>query len=252
MIKVILLGSGNVAVQLARACKKSNQIELVQRYSRSESNREFFDTSIPSIHEINQLKVADIYIIAISDDAISEFSKQLNFNHGLVVHTSGNLPFEALLCNTNKGVLYPLQTISKDQELSFENIPICLETEKEYDYNILKKLAYNLSNKVYKTDYQQRKYIHLAAVFVNNFSNHMYKIANDICEKNNISFEILKPLIEETAYKIVQLDPKNAQTGPAKRSDRKVIENHLGLLDKNQQEIYKLVTDSIIATYHSK
>lgn len=250
MIKVVLLGAGNVAIQLAKACEKSDNIEIVQRYSRSLNNGEFFNESIPLIHEISQLKTADVYIIAISDDALSQFSKRLKIKNGLVVHTSGNLHFEALQCNANKGVLYPLQTISKDQELSFENIPLCLETEKEYDYDILKRLAINLSNKIYKVDYKQRIHMHVAAVFVNNFSNHMYKIANDICEKHNISFEILKPLIEETAHKIEQLDPENAQTGPAKRSDRKVIENHLGLLDKNQQEIYKLVTDSIIATYH--
>jgi len=252
MIKVILLGSGNIAVHLARAFEKSKNIEFVQRYSRSKSNSDFFDKSIPIIHDISQLKTADIYIIAISDDAIIEFSEQLIFNHGLVVHTAGNLPIEALQCTANKGVLYPLQTFSKKQVLNFKNIPLCIETEKESDYILLESLAKNLSQKAYSVNYQQRIYMHIAAVFANNFSNHMFKIANDICEKQNISFEILKPLIAETANKILNSDPGDAQTGPAKRNDRKVIENHLQQLDKNQQEIYKLVTKSIINTYHLK
>ena len=252
MIKVILLGSGNVAVHLSRAFEKSKNIEFIQRYSRSKNNNNFFDKSIPIIHDISRLKIADIYIIAISDDAIIEFSEQLKFNQGLVVHTAGNLPVEALQCTANKGVLYPLQTFSKDQNLNFKNIPISIETEKESDYTLLKSLAETLSDKVYSFDYQQRKHIHLAAVFANNFSNHMFKIAYDICEKQNISFEILKPLIAETANKIAKSDPQNAQTGPAKRNDKKVIENHLQQLDKNQQEIYKLVTKSIINTYQSK
>lgn len=249
MIKVVLLGSGNVAIHLAKTLKNSNNIEFAQRYSRSDSNDEFFDKSIPVIHNIKQLKTADIYIIAISDDAITKFSRQLKIKHGLVVHTSGNLSFEMLECKGSRGVLYPLQTFSKNRNLNFKNIPICIETEKDREFHLLENLANSLSNMVYKTDYQKRKHIHLAAVFANNFTNHMYKIADDICKKQNISFEILKPLIGETAHKILTLDPLKVQTGPAIRSDSKVIENQLQELDKNQQEIYKLVTKSIIDTY---
>lgn len=252
MIKIILLGSGNVAIHLAKAFQKSKNIDFVQRYSRSQNNSNFFDKSIPHVHEIDQLKSADIYIIAISDDSISTFSSHEKFDHGLVVHTSGNLSFETLRCNANKGVFYPLQTFSKNRKVDFKNIPINIDTEKKGDYYLLESLAKSLSDNVYNINYQILSHIHIAAVFANNFSNHMYKIANDICEKQNISFEILRPLIEETTNKVLTLDPKDAQTGPAKRNDKKVIDNHLQHLDKNQQEIYKLVTDSIIKTYHSE
>ena len=133
-----------------------------------------------------------------------------------------------------------LQTFSKDKEIDFSEIPFCLEAENEKDYNLLKTLALSIGQKVYSISSKQRKTIHVAAVFVNNFTNHLYKIGNDICKQNNVPFEILLPLIKETSLKIEQLEPKNAQTGPAIRKDKKTINNHLNLLNDDQQEIYKI------------
>lgn len=251
MIKVVLLGSGNVAIHLAEALANEKNIDFIQRFSRSHNNDDFFDKTIPIINNTNELKSADIYIIAISDDAISAFSKQLHLN-GLVVHTSGSISLNDLQCNANKGVLYPLQTFSKKQKINFKNIPIAFETEIESDLTLLETLAKTLSNHTYNIGSQKRKKLHVAAVFANNFTNHMYKIASDICKEHDISFDILKPLIQETANKLLTLSPKEAQTGPAKRNDKKVIENHLLQLNKNQKEIYNLVTNSIIDTYNSK
>ncbi|MCF6297003.1 MAG: DUF2520 domain-containing protein [Flavobacteriaceae bacterium] len=249
MIKVILLGSGNVAVHLAKAFVKNKNIDFIQRFGRSNSNVNFFDKTIPVIHKISELKPADVYLIAIFDDAISDFSKQLKFNQGLVVHTSGNKSLNTLQCNANKGVFYPLQTFSKEQKVDFKKIPIAFETEQENDFILLEKLAKLLSNETYNIDTEQRKKLHIAAVFANNFTNQMYKIAKDICEEHYFSFDILKPLIQETANKLLTLSPEKSQTGPAKRSDEKVIENHLQQLSKNQKEIYKLLTKSIIDTH---
>lgn len=249
MIRVILLGSGNLAIHLARALMADTKVELAQRYARNNDNADYFDTSIPFTVDLKQLFTADVFIIAITDDAIHCFSKDLDLADGLVIHTSGNLSYEALQVKNGRGVLYPLQTFSKSKELNFNSVPLCIEVEKASDLAILETLANSLSNIVYHINYEQRIYLHLAAVFANNFSNHLFKIAKDICDKQQLSFEILKPLIIETSNKVTGLDPYLAQTGPAKRKDQKVIENHLKHLDKNQQEIYKLLTKSIHKSY---
>lgn len=246
MIKVVLLGLGNVGVHLAEAFINSRQIELVQIYSRTNRSNGSSIESIPVTNKIKELEVADVYIIAITDDAISEFSEQLKFKNGLVVHTSGNIPVKALKCTANKGVFYPLQTFTKKQDIDFKKIPIVFEVEKQGDFEVLEKLSKSISDYTFNLNSDQRKHLHIAAVFANNFSNHMYKLAYDICEENGVSFDLLKPLIMETAVKIQTVSPKNAQTGPAVRNDKKVIENHLQLLNKKQKEIYTLVTNSII------
>lgn len=245
MIKVILLGGGNVATHLARVFLRSKNIKLVQVYSRKNIPTFFTKKNIEITHDLTQLKNADIYIIAIADDSISEFSKQLDLNNKLVVHTSGSVTMQSIQSNARKGVFYPLQTLSKNAKTKFKNIPICLEAENATDYKLLEQIAKSISKKVYKVNSEQRKQLHLAAVFVNNFTNHLYKIGNDICIKNKVDFEILKPLIQETAKKIKYLSPENAQTGPAKRNDKKTIESHLKLLNNKQQEIYTLLSDSI-------
>ncbi|MCF6350306.1 MAG: DUF2520 domain-containing protein [Flavobacteriaceae bacterium] len=245
MIKVVILGSGNVAIHLTKAFLKSKKIKVIQVYSRKNNPIFFIKKNIEITNQLNKLKDATLYIIAISDDSISRFSKQLNLNNKLVVHTSGSMALQDLQCNARKGVFYPLQTLSKNAKVSFKKIPICLESENEKDYKLLEKIANSISTKVYKVNSEQRKYLHLAAVFVNNFTNHLYKIGHDICTEKEVSFAILKPLIQETAKKIKHLSPSKAQTGPAKRKDIKTIKNHLNLLNKKQQEIYKLLTKSI-------
>lgn len=244
MIDVIILGDGNVATQLAKAFFKSEICNLKQVYSRA-SNTYFIKNKIDSTQDIKKIKDADIYIIAISDDAIKKFSKQLNFKNNLVVHTSGSVSINDLECNANKGVFYPLQTISKNKKISFKKIPICLEAENKKDLKLLTIVANSISKKVYYINSEQRKSLHVSAVFVNNFTNHLYKIANDICDKFNVDFDILKPLINETAKKIDSLSPKEAQTGPAIRNDVKTIKKHKALLNENQKNIYELLTESI-------
>ena len=138
-----------------------------------------------------------------------------------------------------------LQTFTKNKKVDFSKVPFCLEAEDKNDYQLLEKLAKLLSEHIYNIDSEQRKRLHVAAVFVNNFTNHMYKIGNDICKENNIPFKILDTLIDETASKIKTLSPEKAQTGPAIINDEETIKNHLNLLSENKQEIYKLLTKSI-------
>jgi predicted short-subunit dehydrogenase-like oxidoreductase (DUF2520 family) len=247
MIQVSIIGSGNVAQHLIQAFAKTTEIELVQVFSRKKETVNHLIFSDKIITNLNQLKAADVYILAVTDEAIADISNQLPFKNQLLVHTSGSVAMETLNDNNRKGVFYPLQTFSKSKAVDFKIIPICIEATTEKDYQTLEALAKSISNVVYKIYSEQRKALHVAAVFVSNFVNHLYKMGNDICIENEVPFDLLKPLIQETANKINTLSPAQAQTGPAKRNDTQTINAHLSFLtNDNQKEIYKLLTKSII------
>ncbi|MEO8236142.1 MAG: Rossmann-like and DUF2520 domain-containing protein [Flavobacterium sp.] len=247
MIRVVIIGSGNVAQHLIKAFAKSDIVEITQVFSRKKESLTNLLDSSKITSNLNALIDADLYIISVSDNAIAEVSHQLNIENKLVVHTSGSVDIIDLNDKNRKGVFYPLQTFSKNAAISFDIIPICLEAENKEDYKLLETVAKSISDKVFNINSNQRKALHVSAVFVNNFVNHLYKIGNDICNDNNIPFEILQPLITETANKIASLSPNEAQTGPAKRNDTQTINTHLQFLtDENQKEIYKILTKSII------
>lgn len=247
MLKVVLIGSGNVAQHLIVAFKKAATIELVQVFARDKNSLTHLLDSEAITSDYNQIQNADLYIIAVSDNAIAEVSKQFPLENKLVVHTSGSVAMETLDDKNKKGVFYPLQTFSKNKDIDFNEVPICIESQHNEDLELLKKVAKSISVNVYEIDSHQRKSLHIAAVFVSNFVNHLYKIGQEICTDNKVSFEILKPLILETANKVMTLSPNEAQTGPAKRNDTQTINSHLNFLsDENQNEIYKILTKSII------
>ena len=227
MMTVAIVGNGNVATHLVRTFLKVDTIRVTEINSRKLEN-------IPK---------ADITILAVSDDAIAEVSSKIK--NSLVVHTSGSFSMNDLKNKNKKGVFYMLQTFSKDKEIDFSKVPFCLEAENKTDYLLLEKLAKTIGVKIYTINSKQRKALHVAAVFVNNFTNHLYKVGNDICEENKVPFEILYPLIDETAQKIKKLSPEKAQTGPAVRNDEETVKNHLELLNNKQQKIYKMITKSI-------
>lgn len=249
MIKVVLLGAGNVAVRLAVGLQSAKNVALIQRFSRNDKMNALFDQNIPFTTKLDELQKADVYVIAIKDDAIGSFSKKLSQLKGLVVHTSGSVPMKAIDHTLRKGVLYPVQTFSKEQAIDFRSVPLAIETEFDEDYALLNELASSLSDKVFHVTSSQREKLHIAAVFANNFSNYMYLTAQDICDENQISFEILKPIVLETAKKIMNLDPYIAQTGPAKRKDLKVIEKHLLTLKGEKKEIYDILSRAIGERY---
>ncbi|MEO8515496.1 MAG: DUF2520 domain-containing protein [Flavobacterium sp.] len=247
MISVVIIGSGNVAQHLLNAFEKSTTTHVIQIYSRNTIVIPILSDAVKITHDYANIVNADLYVIAVSDNSIAEVSKNLPFTNKLVVHTSGSVGLEDLDAKNRKGVFYPLQTFSKSKKVNFKDIPFCLETENETDYQLLETVACSLSDKIFKINSEQRKALHVSAVFVNNFVNHLYQIGNDICIENNIPFEILQPLILETANKIVTLSPNEAQTGPAKRNDTQTINAHLNFLsDQTQKEIYKILTKSII------
>jgi len=246
MIRLTIIGSGNVGQHLIKAFAKSEAIEIVQVFSRKKETLSSIIEYEKIVSDFSELKEADLYIIAVSDNAISEVSSQIPFQNQLVVHTSGAASIETLDEKNRKGVFYPLQTFSKNKEVDFSALPICLEAENTFDFRVLETVAKSISKSVFAINSEQRKALHVAAVFVNNFTNHLYQLGQEICEEHQVPFEVLKPLIQETVDKINTLDPVDAQTGPAKRDDSTTIEAHLAFLtNQNQKNIYKILTQSI-------
>ena len=246
MIRITIIGSGNVAQHLIKAFSKTEAVEIIQVFSRKKETLASLIDFDKIVNDFEELKEADLYIIAVSDKVISDVSKQLPFQNRIVVHTSGAASLDVLDPKNRKGVFYPLQTFSKKKEIDFSTVPVCLEAENTFDFRVLETVAKSISNAVFPINSDQRKALHVAAVFVNNFTNHLYQIGQEICEEHQVPFEILRPLIQETAEKINTLDPIDAQTGPAKRHDSNTIEAHLAYLtNENQKNIYKILTQSI-------
>lgn len=250
MISVIILGAGNVATHLYKAFNKAENVVINQWYNRTLDSLNIYKNDVEIIDDLKLLKDADAYILAVSDDAVSELSSQLPFEDKLVLHTSGSVSVYDIDKKHKRGVFYPLQTFSKDAEMDFANVPICIETIHKKSYPLIKELGISIGSPTQRVNSDQRKVLHLAAVFVNNFTNQLYRIGHEITESEGAEFDVLKPLILETAKKIQTMSPYKAQTGPAKRNDKKTIKKHLKTLDsKHHKEIYELLTTSIKKTH---
>lgn len=250
MINVIFLGFGNVNSHLFNALHKNTEVSIKQVFNRNYIKMISPFEHIPFTDDISKIEEADLYIIGIPDDAISVFSESLQFQNKLVVHTSGGAAMNVLSSKNRRGIFYPLQTFSKQREVDFKEIPICIESENSTDLALLQKLGETISEKVFEISSEKRAKLHLAAVFVNNFTNHLYQIGNEILEKENLPFDLLKTLITETAQKIEKLSPEEAQTGPAKRNDKNTIEKHLNLLaEEHHKKIYQLFTTQLNQKY---
>jgi len=244
MKSIVLLGTGNVATNLFHALKKTQNFKVIQVFNHNGKSLESF-INVPTTTKYDEILTADIYVIAVKDDHLINVSSHLNAGDALVVHTAGGMPMNILDTHTRTGVLYPLQTFSKISPIEFKDIPLCIESTNKNDLEILENLAAELSGNFYRINSSQRKSLHLAAVFVNNFVNYLYTEGDKICRNNDIPFEILLPLIKQTALKVSLMSPREAQTGPAIRNDQKVIEAHLEQLNSGQKEIYSLLTHSI-------
>lgn len=249
-LQIILVGTGNVAHHLGLALLDAGH-EIVQLLGRNKEKTKALakklsvDFSV-DFGELN--KTADLIILAVSDNALAELAGKIDPGKALVVHTSGSVPVDVLSALPNYGVFYPLQTFSKERPVDFSDIPIFVEANSEKNVRRLKNLALQLSPKVEICDSEHRKYLHLAAVFACNFSNHMYAIAECLLEKHGLKFEHFAPLILETAQKAIDKKPKNAQTGPALRNDQNTINEHVALLADHPeyQKIYSFVSKSIL------
>jgi len=249
-MKIVLIGTGNVAMHLGPALVKAGH-KLVQVVGRTEKHSKFLANKLDCDFTIEKEKIyakADAYIIALRDEAIGHYVKHIPSEAKLVVHTSGSVSSKILATSTKHfGVLYPLQTFSIGRKINFKDIPLCLEANTESARKRLQTLAKSISINIHWINQDQRQTIHLAAVFANNFSNHLFSLAEDLLNKKGISFELLRPLIAETSAKVQNSSAHQMQTGPAKRGDAETINKHLALL-KNKPElrhIYEILTGSI-------
>ena len=247
MKNIILIGSGNVATHLGTSLRKRG-FKIVQVWSKHIKNAKILASKLncDCTSSLNQLKKADLYILAVKDDVISKVLSKLQ--NIAIVHTSGSISIDVFDNNfTNHGVFYPLQTFSKNLDLDVSEIPICIEAKNNEFENKLIDLGRQLSGNVVKMNSEQRKQLHIAAVFACNFSNHMYTISAEILSKSNIDFKLLLPLINQTVKKLENNKPSDMQTGPAKRDDEKVINAHLEKMeDETTKKIYQLISNAII------
>ena len=254
MISVVIIGAGNVATHLYRAFKAAENISVIQWYNRNLDTLKPYAKEVEIVNDLNALKEADLYLLAVSDDAIKSLTTKLPFENRLVAHTSGSVGIYDIDKKHKRGVFYPLQSFSKAAKLDFANVPICIEALESKDYHVLKNLAISIGSPTKKVNTDQRRVLHLAAVFVNNFTNQLYRVAHEITESEGAEFDLLKPLILETAKKVQDLSPYKAQTGPAKRNDKKTMRKHLKLLNEtpHHKAIYELLTESIQRTHGRK
>ena len=233
MIKVTVIGNGNLGTHWCHVLSKNKDISLLQWYGRSFSaSASATSIKVSTINQIHMLTKADVYILAVSDDAIGTISSQLP-EGAFTVHCSGSVSLDTLENKGEKGVLYPVQSFSKEHLISFKGIPFCIEASTAEKLSFLRHFCKILGATTTTMTSEQRKYLHLAAVIVNNFSNHLFVEAAKICEANALSFELLHPLIEETAAKIKRTKPQHAQTGPAIRNDHNTLQEHEELLKES-------------------
>ncbi|WP_203295610.1 Rossmann-like and DUF2520 domain-containing protein [Luteirhabdus pelagi] len=249
MISVVFIGYGNVNYHISNALYEAHQVHVKQVISQNNKTLSPTLGDVSFTTDFQKVEEADLYIIAVPDDAIEDVSNRLGARKGLVVHTSGSVSMKALNTHERYGVFYPLQTFSKNRKVSFQDIPICIEANSNSDVALLRTLATSISNNVTEVSSEERATLHLAAVFVNNFTNYLYAVSEDILKAKDLDFSLLKPLLQETAEKVQSLSPKEAQTGPAKRKDLKTMQNHVHLLQQLGKEplieLYKKLSEGI-------
>lgn len=250
--KIVMVGAGNVATHIAPAISFSGIGEVVQIYSRHIESAEALAAKIPGAEAVNKPKEiaaeADIYLISVADDAIASVVEILPKRDALYLHTSGSVGMDALAGLSERyGVFYPLQTFSKEVSLDVKAVPLFVEGSLPEVETEIREFASGLFERIYHADSVTRKKMHISAVFACNFTNYMWTLAEELLKHDNLPFDVLRPLLEETLRKAFVNSPSASQTGPAIRGDRKIVDSHLGLLDGKEKEIYKLLSESIMA-----
>lgn len=252
MMKVTLIGAGNLATQLGKSLKKAGVI-ISQVYSRTEDSARTLGELLEAewLTDIKALRdEADIYIFSVKDSVLCELISEVCKSRGdkLFLHTAGSMPMS---CFEGKalhyGVFYPMQTFSKTKDVDFERIPVFIESNSVETEDVIRSLANKLTQRVIRLSSADRKYLHLAAVWACNFTNYCYTVASDILGEHGIPFDVMLPLINETTEKIQKISPKEAQTGPAVRGDRNVMSKQLELMNGKEdlQELYKMLSKGI-------
>lgn len=251
-MNIVIIGSGNIATHLAKSFVNQGH-DIVEVYSKTSANAKTLADAVyaytfTTTFESLNLK-ADLYLIAVADSAITDVIDELPDSiEGLVIHTSGATPLDILAKFKAYGVIYPPQSINKNIETDLSKIPFGIEGNTKEVQDILFNFMQALAPKTFICNSKQRLALHISAVLVNNFPNALYQIANDILQKENLKFDLIKPIILETAQKVQTHLPELVQTGPAIRNDLNTIDKHLQFLSysKELSEIYQILTDFII------
>lgn len=249
-MQIVIIGSGNVATVLGRLCKVNGH-EVLQVVSRNMQHAEMLAKELGCDHTDFVGKInsdADIYLAAVADTALFDLDKQLKLGNKLVLHTAGSVPKTVLQnVSANYGVLYPLQSLRKEMQYN-NNIPLLVDGNTEDTVALISDFAKTLSGQVSRADDDQRLKLHVAAVVVSNFTNHLFAMAEGFCKKEGVDFSLLEPLIRETAVRIEHISPSDAQTGPAVRNDIFTIDKHLRVLTDHPalKYLYIKLTDSIM------
>ncbi len=247
---IVIIGSGNVATHLAIAFLKAGH-RITAVISRNENNAAQIAEKTKSKYssDFNDIPAAsDFIILAVKDEAVAEIASKPNAGNAIVAHTSGSVEMNVFQNHAaNFGVFYPLQTFHKEKELEIREVPFCIEGNNETTANALSELAKSISSNIHFVSSENRKVLHVAAVFACNFTNHFYTIAENILAEKNLSLDILRPLIKETALQVMDKNPSQLQTGPAVRGDEKIMQQHLNYLAAKPElaELYKKMSVSI-------
>lgn len=249
-MKIIFIGSGNLATNLAKALYRAGH-DILQVYSRTAEHADLFADlfECSATTDIYNIRCdADIYIFSVKDSVLERLANCVaeRVKGKLFVHTAGSMPMDILPVE-RRGVLYPMQTFSKSREVEFEEIPTFVEAEQADDLQLLKSLAESISSNVRVLPSPDRKSLHVAAVFACNFVNHCYRLSEKVLSKYDIPFSVMLPLVEETARKVHEISPRDAQTGPAVRWDENVMLEHKQMLNDDEMmlQIYELMSKSI-------
>lgn len=246
---VTIVGTGALAKNLFRAIENSNGAIVQGVLGRNAKSLIDFKSTNTSTDFSAPIR-SDIVLLAVSDPALKEVYLQLKSNNSIFAHCAGSVPLSVFENTNNTGVFYPLQTFNNKSTVSLSQVPIGIESDDEYTFEQLEKLAKGISSLVIPLPSEKRKQLHLAAVFANNFSNHLFSIAQEICLNNGLSVDLLAPLIEQTSKNVCSFTASEIQSGPAKRNDQKRIQEHLQLLnDPSHKEIYQLLSDAIQKKY---
>lgn len=251
-MRVGIIGTGKVAHQLAYAINKLEDKELtfVMGRKASKAKKIIESTSCVFIDNVDDLPETDVLIIAIKDDVIQEVSEGIPHSATLVVHTSGIKDTSVLDKHDNRGILYPLYSFFNKDEMSMEGVPFLIESNHSKQEEMLYDLALQLSGKAYRVTKEEKEQLHLAAVFANNFTNHMMTRAFDLLDVKSVNKEILLPIIKQSCLNWIQGNAKENQSGPALRNDKETMKQHLGNLDDEQtKNLYTIISDSILKYY---
>ena len=249
-MRIALIGTGNLAIHLVHAFETCNATQLVQWIGRKNTPPKQ-NLNTPYFTQYQQNIDVDLCLIAVTDDAISSIAEQLINSDVLVAHTAGAVSINELKSIKRKGIFYPLQSFKETIPVDWSTVPICIEATNSEDVELLIKLASQLSENVHQISESQRLQLHTAAVFANNFCNHIISISQNIAAKAALPFSVLHPLIQETFKRSFSNKAFALQTGPAKRNDTLTQQKHLSVLSEEDAELYRILSQSIFNTHNT-